>query len=1144
MKLAATECYSDYLASLEKDLISLYEIATLARSKGLDPTNKPEPYVARDLAEMVEGLVGPKGIASNVRTLVEAKIDKYEMAFILASDIVHAKYGHTDPEQAAEQAIRTGLAVMTGGITAAPVQGIAHVRIKENFDRTHYLAVYFAGPIRSAGGTEQALILVLADYVRKILGLEPYKASEEEVRRFVEELRLYEREVSRFQFHISDDNLILALHNLPVEATGTETDRVEVSSYRNLPRIETNAVRAGGLRVVNDGIVGRSQKVMRIVEAQHIEGWNWLNDLKQEKQDEKSVEPAYMEDIIAGRPIFAFPSRAGGFRLRYGRARNTGLAALGVHPATMGVLDGFIATGTQMRIEGPGKGCVVSPVDTIEPPIVKLKDGSVKRIKTFQQAIQTKEQVSEILFLGDLLVPFGEFLENNKALSPSGYVEEWWSQEVRAKIAVRFEGVFESAAMQAGIEPDRFALLVNNPLHYSPNAYEALAFSQKLGVPLHPLFTYFWRNLDYDNLLLLQKAFVGSEIFNAESGKCNIRISYSSEIKRILDLICVPHSIDSNYICFEEDGLILRTLLRVEEPTAELAQHKSALETLSIFSGLTVKEKAPTFVGARMGRPEKAKRREMSPLTHSLFPVGLAGGVQRNIVVAAGKEDIRVEVTRRKCAVCGEIAYQSNCPKCGNPTVEEHVCTRCHRSVPGESCPACNAPAVPFETRSIRIGELFRGALKTLDIDHIETVKGVRGLLSASRTPELLEKGILRAKYDLSVFKDGTIRFDATNAPLTHFKPSEIGVSVDTLRRLGYIHDTQGSLLNSENQICELKAQDVIVPNAAAAYLVRECRFIDDLLARVYKLPRYYNVGKPTDLIGHLILGFAPHTSGAALGRIIGFCQPSVCYAHPLWHNVKRRDCDGDEDAIMMVLDVLLNFSRTYLPGQIGSLMDAPLLLISAVDPYEVDEAQNLDVSSFYPIAFYEKTLQHADPKVVGKILDIVEHRLGRPEQFEGYSFTHDVSDINGGNLRSSYTSLGVMSEKLRGQLELAEKIQAVDADDVARRVLSTHLLRDIAGNLKAFTGQRLRCKKCNTKYRRIPLSGKCDRCGGELTMTVYKKGIEKYLGVAEQVVEKYKLDPYYAQRLELIRSEIAFLFKEEPLTAKQGKQIKLADFT
>jgi DNA polymerase II large subunit len=147
--------------------------------------------------------------------------------------------------------------------------------------------------------------LVLADYVRKILGLDPYKVSEEEVRRFIEELRLYEREVSRFQFHISDDNLVLALHSLPVEATGTETDHVEVSSYRNLPRIETNAVRAGGLRVVNDGIVGRSQKVMRIVEAQHIEGWNWLNDLKQENMMRKS-EPAYGR-YYRWKTTFAFP---------------------------------------------------------------------------------------------------------------------------------------------------------------------------------------------------------------------------------------------------------------------------------------------------------------------------------------------------------------------------------------------------------------------------------------------------------------------------------------------------------------------------------------------------------------------------------------------------------------------------------------------------------------------------------------------------------------------------------------------------------------------------------------------------------------------------------------------------------------------
>ena len=83
---------------------------------------------------------------------------------------------------------------------------------------------------------------------------------------------------------------------------------------------------------------------------------------------------------MGGRPIFSFPQfqgGQGGFRLRYGRARNTGLAAIGFHPSTMIVLGGFIAIGTQLRIEKPGKAGIAASVESIEPPIVKLKDGSV-----------------------------------------------------------------------------------------------------------------------------------------------------------------------------------------------------------------------------------------------------------------------------------------------------------------------------------------------------------------------------------------------------------------------------------------------------------------------------------------------------------------------------------------------------------------------------------------------------------------------------------------------------------------------------------------------------------------------------------------------------------------------------------------------
>jgi DNA polymerase II large subunit len=305
------------------------------------------------------------------------KLSREALAFKVAEQIVNGKFGALNDREAAEQSIRTALAILTEGITAAPVQGIAHIEIKSNPDRTKYLAIYYAGPIRSAGGTEQALTIIVGDHVRRLLNLSPYKPTEEEVARFIEEVRLFERIIARFQYHISDEELRKALQQIPVEVTGTESDPVEVTSFRNLPRIETNHVRGGALRVVNDGIVGRAAKVLTIIEKLEIDGWEWLGSLKEFSKKKKA---GFMADVIAGRPIFSFPSRIGGFRLRYGRARNTGLAAVGVHPVTMFVVQDFLAAGTQLRLEGPGKGGIVVPVDSIEPPVVRLKNGSVVRV--------------------------------------------------------------------------------------------------------------------------------------------------------------------------------------------------------------------------------------------------------------------------------------------------------------------------------------------------------------------------------------------------------------------------------------------------------------------------------------------------------------------------------------------------------------------------------------------------------------------------------------------------------------------------------------------------------------------------------------------------------------------------------------------
>ena len=1130
--------YHSYVATLENRLAELYKISNNARLRGLDPCLATECKIAKDLADLVEGLVGPSGVALSIREL-SSKLAREELAFKIAEEIVYGKFGHMEAEAAADQAIRTALAILTEGLTAAPLQGVAKVSIKTNNDRTKYLAIYFAGPMRSAGGTDQALTLVVGDFVRRLLGLDRYKPTDEEISRFVEELRLYQRSVTRFQYHVADEELKKALRWLPVEVTGTESDPVEVSSFRNLPRIETNRVRGGALRVVNDGIVGRSQKVYAIVEKLGIEGWDWLKEFQKKSSEQKS--DGFMDDVIAGRPIFSFPSRRGGFRLRYGRARNTGLSAVGIHPSTMLVLGSFLAGGTQVRLELPGKGGVVVPVDSIEPPVVRLKDGSVVRVED-EAWPDVKGRIDKILFLGDMLISFGDFLYNNKSLGASGCTEEWWTAEFKEAVEHKFDGNWEKVAERTNISLDRLKYLVSDPNYCKPNAIEAITLSKAMQISLHPSFTFLWSNIgSVEEIRQLKKWLKSAEMTRGEGSAKKLAGMFDANVKNSLENAYVPHRLaDGQIVIVGGDAEALAFSLGLENSTETGdAEVKDPLGLVCALSGVKIRDKIPTFVGARMGRPEKAKRREMKPLVHVLFPVGLQGGMQRDITEAAQKPPAFVEMIKRKCPQCKTLTPRILCPDCGSQTVLENYCPRCGKTLKETECRVCNVHSVHYQRQVVNFKETLLTACDNLAISAPKILKGVKGLTSESKTPEIIEKGILRARHDLSVYKDGTIRFDATNVPLTHFKPIEIGVSVCQLRELGYEQAADGTSLQTSTQLCELKIQDIIVPVSCGEYFVEVATFVDEILSKIYGLPSHYNAKRKEDLVGKLIIGLAPHTCAGILGRLIGFTKLNLCYAHPIWHSAKRRDCDGDEDAVMLALDALINFSREYLPAQIGGIMDAPMLLIPIVKTKDVQrQAHDFDVASTYSVQFYEKTIEKTEARKVSSILDLVGHRLDTEGQFECFGFTTPTSDINAGNPQSSYKQLKTMIEKLDSQLELAEKIQAVDARRVALKVLTTHFIRDIAGNLRAFSTQSFRCKSCNRRFRRLPLRGKCPLCGGTLTLTVYKRGIEKYLDVSQNLVEKYKLPKYYAQRIRLIKEEIETTFVD-----KKPKQISLTDF-
>ena len=1110
------EYYNQLLEHLDRE----YKIASEVRRITNSPTDRVETIFADTIEERIELLVGPKDVAEKIKKL-KGELSGEQLAFKLCEEIVYSSLGKQEETQIIKQAICTALAVLTPPcITAAPSEGIAEVRIKENDDGTKYLAVYFAGPIRAAGGTELAAVVVLADYVRRLFGLDRFKAREEEVHRFVEELRTYVRRVMRFQYNVPDRLVAYAYRMTPVEITGVATDRILAPSYRNLARIETNYLRGGALRVVNDGIVGRAKKVLKLVQTMGISGWSWIEDIVRESAGIKKGEGGddKLSEVIVGRPVFSLADSFGGFRIRYGRSFATGLSALGVHPLTLKILDDYIVVGTQLKTDYPGKGGVVVPVE-VEPPVVRTVEGEVVKVATEKDYERVAGKIERILFLGDILVSVGDCIENNVELRPSGYVEEWWVKDLAR--SVMLEGL-ENVAEKTSMSKERIIGLIGEPFKNRPSWEEAITLSKKLGIPLHPGYLFFWENLTLEELGRLR-----SWLRNTRLIGDSLEAEY--EISEILAKLLVEHKYSNGRITLSNRDLdILKTLLR---PELETQINGDPLRVIELFSGIRIRGKRGSQITARMGRPEKAGHRLMTPAVHLLFPVGLAGGSLRDLNTALkSSEVVSVELVTRRCGECGRVTWEEICKECKAPTIICGRCSVCGMEYPSELvevCDRCGGRTVYSRVQNVNLREIVNLAAQKMGELPDSRVSGVKGLSSKAKVPEDILKGLLRSKYGLYVYKDGTIRFDATNAPLTHFTPAQIGTSVETLRSLGYLYDVNGQPLTSPSQVCELMIQDVVLSRRAGEYLIRVSKFIDDYLVKGAGLPKHYNCSRLEDLIGRLIVGLSPHTYVGVLGRIIGFVDGLVNYAHPVFHAAKRRDCDGDEDSVMLLLDVLINFSPLYIPDRIGGRMDSPILITRIIHPEEVDEqAHNLDTCWTYPLQFYEASLKNARASEISNLVRTLRNDLRSGTGGRGVGHTHFQKTLTSEAVESAYKRLKTMHEKISGQLTLIDKLESVRHASIVERIVDSHILPDIVGNVRAYMVQSFRCKRCGRKFRRLPLTGRCPECQTELAQTVFRGAVEKYVGLAKSLAEAKIRDDYLRIRTLSAIENIADIFK------------------
>ena len=1590
----------NYFREIDQKVAKTYKVAERARKVGHDPEEHVGVHIAKNMAERVEGLIGAllpqiinSGLAKRIQEL-ESKYGKldWRVALSIALEVSNEKFCKFENKtQAMESGIRVGLAYLTLGVVSSPLEGFVELKLKKRRDGKEYFCLMYSGPIRSAGGTAGAFSAVIADYIRKKKGYDVYDATEKEIRRMVTELYDYHERVANLQYLPNEKEIRFLVENLPVQIDGDPSEKIDVSNHKDLDRIETNKIRSGACLVLGECLAQKASKLWNIMSVWakdfELAHWAFLDDFvllqkrvkaKDERSDGK-ILPVYtfIEDLVAGRPVLTYPLASGGFRLRYGRSRISGYSSTSIHPATMHILNKYIATGTQLKIERPGKATAVTVCDTIEGPIVKLRDDSVLRLDNDAVARKLSEEVKEILFLGDILISYGDFYNRAHSLVPPGYCEEWWILEVEQASVGKF-GTIDFDKLASWIEIDKSFLerLFKSPTNTKIDAKTALAISRKLNVPLHPKYTYHWKLISAEDFFELLKNLGKAKTTLNEGVPAKLVMKFEEKLKSTLDNLGMPHLVaNKEYIVIEDDDAqIISEIFDLNKPCYDIsdAKDRDIISIVNEFSNVKIRDKSGVFIGARMGRPEKAKMRKLTGSPHVLFPIGEEGGRLRSFQDTFANNKITAEFPIFYCNECKKETIFSVCEGCDKKTERRHYCYKCG-IIKENVC--VHGGAFTYSKQTIDINSYFSNYLKKLDITaYPDLIKGVRGTSNKNHTPEHFVKGIFRAKYDICVNKDGTIRYDMTQLPITHFKPKEIGTSIDKLKELGYEEDIHGSTLVNDEQILELFPQDVILPACSQSpelgsdkILLKTSFFIDEMLETFYKTDRFYNIKREEDLPGILVAAIAPHTSAAIVGRVIGFSKTQGFFASPMFHAATRRDClgydnyvsikengiwkiekvgefierinpnrivdsfgtlakkitaytysnpgqgkvievtkhplskmlkiyledgrkieltknhkvyvkgkketracnlkngdklmvgykrnvesidikdlflpeifsdrddimlrgirnylnkfeklskhdnlyqrgsypilfvkqflnkhnktmydlpsetkiaikrdnvclpikipldeelleviglyiaegymrknnskkgfyqlsiagneeiknltkkvfyshfnlkpsyenndqvtfssriiyelfsdylrmghnaknkriprlflnlkkdklaallrgyfegdgsvslgqirvacdtvseglkydlsfvlsrfsiftkfyeyekvpkfkankiiilsnfvknfkqigfiserknkilneicsrnpkgsqididknyayskivkidqtdikisyclnvspqhnfftndilvhncDGDEASVTLLLDLFINFSKQYLPDTRGSTQDAPIVLTSKLIPAEVDDmAFDLDIGWRYPLEFYDACLNYKRPRDV--YIERLGKRLETEGQYNGFGFTHDVSDLNSGVLCSAYKIVPSMEEKLKGQMELADKIRAVDASDVARLVIEKHLIRDIRGNLRKFSMQQFRCSNCNEKYRRPPLVGKCLKCGGRIIFTISEGSIIKYLEPAISLADKYDLPSYLKQNLELTKRGVESLFGRE----------------
>src|SRR3989338_4550836 len=140
----------NYSKNMLKQIEQAYTSANAARARGHDPEDIVNIPLAKNMAERVEGLVAVAspniynvGIPKRIKELedIYGKLD-WRVALTIALETAEEKFcKFSTQKEAIEAGIRIGLAYLTLGVVASPLEGFVELKIKKRRDGKEYFAL-------------------------------------------------------------------------------------------------------------------------------------------------------------------------------------------------------------------------------------------------------------------------------------------------------------------------------------------------------------------------------------------------------------------------------------------------------------------------------------------------------------------------------------------------------------------------------------------------------------------------------------------------------------------------------------------------------------------------------------------------------------------------------------------------------------------------------------------------------------------------------------------------------------------------------------------------------------------------------------------------------------------------------------------